>query len=378
MNICNDTNFWLYVLTKQAFLDYSNYKGNYITFFDGRKLKKKDIIIIYNKDRLNSGFMGIIQLKSDPELDKRKYKIFKDNNLNRDYVKIKFERKFILAIKPDKVLKYLKTDVSGYKNVQTFRTKFLTKENAVVQLDLYGERIVNKLLEEDDINLENKYSEKEDVDIDVEIDIDIDIDIDDNKNEETEESNTDIESDNETKINKKKASAKTLDFIKKLKKKNIIVDDNFEDNNDNDDISLITTSDDSGSNEDNLSDNKTNDDNNNNGFIPIMIVPCQNYDKKLLLKNKNYFVNHYKSCHKCDITNNNNIELGSIIDNAKIETIEIKNDKHGYFNPVLDAYLKLQNYDPIGCDEDGSFIRVIYINNDHDIYDKCLLIACKE
>ena len=80
----------------------------------------------------------------------------------------------------------------------------------------------------------------------------------------------------------------------------------------------------------------------------------------------------------CDITNNNNKELCSIIDDSRVEFIEIKDEKHGYFNPALEAYFNLRKYEPIGAKE-YPFVRVMYINNDHEIYNKCILIAwCTE
>lgn len=110
-----------------------------------------------------------------------------------------------------------------------------------------------------------------------------------------------------------------------------------------------------------------------NGFIPIIVVPCKEF--QIPAKGKeNYVVNHYKTCNKCDVTNNNNRELCSIIDNAHIEFLVIEDEKHGYFNPALEAYYCVQNYEPMGANE-LPFIRFMYADNGHELYDKCMLIV---
>ena len=104
-----------------------------------------------------------------------------------------------------------------------------------------------------------------------------------------------------------------------------------------------------------------------------MIIPCKEYN--LPKKNKEkYFKEHYKLCNRCNITNNNNKELCSIIDKAKIEIIEIVDEKDGYFDPPLDDYFLGEKHEPLDIPK-YPFIRVALINNGHEIYDKCMLIT---
>ncbi|MCJ7637355.1 MAG: hypothetical protein MUO21_07680, partial [Nitrososphaeraceae archaeon] len=111
-------------------------------------------------------------------------------------------------------------------------------------------------------------------------------------------------------------------------------------------------------------------------FIPIMVVPCQEF--KLPKKNRElYFINHYTSCNNCDITNNNNnYELTRInkCDIGNIEMFELDSSKHYYFNPAIDAYHGLNNYEPPESKK-RPFSRIIYINNGDDDYDGCFLIT---
>ena len=109
------------------------------------------------------------------------------------------------------------------------------------------------------------------------------------------------------------------------------------------------------------------------GRIPIIVVPCEEFNlpKK---KGEKYFVSHYKECKKCTTTNNNNKDIGSILDIAEIEIIKIISTKDGFFNPVLDDYYGLENHEPMDYNK-IPFIRVAFIDNNHDIYNKCLLIS---
>ena len=113
LKLTNKTKYWLYVLTKANYEEYKKYKGNYITFMNGEDMKQGDIIFIFNKERLNSGFVGIVQLKNKAVINKnsgfvgllklkedskdkndtmQSQKIFKDNNLNRDYAELSYKK----------------------------------------------------------------------------------------------------------------------------------------------------------------------------------------------------------------------------------------------------------------------------------------------
>lgn len=112
------------------------------------------------------------------------------------------------------------------------------------------------------------------------------------------------------------------------------------------------------------------------GLIPILVVPCKNFvfddgDKG------QYFVNHYNKCTKCVIINNNRTELGRMINACNLKFYEITLANDGYWDPVLNAYNFGAVYVPL--DEiEAPFVKIMYVNNKHNIYDKCFMIVWKD
>ena len=84
---------------------------------------------------------------------------------------------------------------------------------------------------------------------------------------------------------------------------------------------------------------------------------------------------YFKKCNKCDITNNNNRELCSIIDIATIEVVTITESEDIFFDSPLEDYFDNVKHEPIDGDKYDSFIRVAYIDNYHDIYNGCILVT---
>lgn len=311
LNITKNSRFWLYVLSKNYCTDITKNCDINVGFFENKDIDKEDVIMLYCKDGSRNGFLGILQLLEKPKLSNGTIKIFKDNNFNRFYSKLKYKKMFGDLIKPNEILNSLQTEVAGFKSVASFRSKFLKNLNTIIKIELYGKKIIDKLIEvsnsNDEISKQGNdseeiiYSEEESKS--------------DNVSDEEEESKCDSASNDE------------------------------KEESENDDT---------------------------NGLIPIMIEPCKNFEWSN--DRVKYFVEHYKNCKKCKVTNNNDRELCSIIDEAKIEVVEIDEEEHGYFNPVLENYYALKKCEPLGATE-YPFVRVSYINNDHDIYNKCLLVS---
>ena len=384
LKIGNDTRFWLYVITKSAYKDYIKSKSQYLTFFE-KKVNKGDIIIIFNKDRSCNGFGGIVQLETNPENNEiKQINIFKNNNLNRFYSKVSFKLLFTSLIRIESIVEHLKTEATGFKNIASFRSKFMKNDNTVIEMPLYGKRITDKLVqisEEENnklIQSENSNSasdEKNTIKLSKYVkniakkkNIQIVEESDNEPEEQIVKSNNDnensCENDNETLSESDDEDISDLEnknniFQKSPIKKNYHAND--DDDDDDDDENIENSEDTQDKNED------------SNGFIPLLIIPCDLFKFPQTNKDK-YFRDHYKNCNKCDITNNNNRELCSILDKATLQVIEIKDEKHGYFNPALDAYFNLKKYEPMDSKE-TPFIRVMNINNDHEFYNNCLLIA---
>ncbi|QKF94240.1 hypothetical protein QKU48_gp0782 [Fadolivirus algeromassiliense] len=365
--ISKDTTFWIYVMTKNTYTEYIKNKTEYISFFEN-KVSKGDIVIIFNKDRLSNGFASILQLETDLEDNDDTVNIFKNNNLNRVYGKVGYKIIFPELIKIETVLEYLKTDVPGFKNAMSFRSKFLKNENIIVELYLYGKKIVDRLLViSEDTN--KKLLTKQTVVMPI------------------QHKTVPIKAKN-NKVITKITTKKNIQVIEDDNENND--ENNDEDNDEDNDNDNENEIDEDGDNEvnskktpfqidddDDLNeDEDCNEEDNIGGYIPIMIIPCKDYNLPKVNRDK-YFKEHYKSCNNCDITNNNNRELCSILDKSKIQFIEITDEKHMYLNSALDAYLNLRNHKPLDAIE-FPFIRVMYLNNDDDIYDKCLLITWQD
>jgi len=120
------------------------------------------------------------------------------------------------------------------------------------------------------------------------------------------------------------------------------------------------------------------DDGDDEGIIPILVIPCKNFvwPKKKGDMEK-YFVDHYKTCRECDVTNNNTIELSSFIDKATVEIVDIEDEDEPYIEYPLEAYDNLKRHCPDDMNNsDGTpFIRVAKINQCHDVYRNCLLVT---
>ncbi len=126
------------------------------------------------------------------------------------------------------------------------------------------------------------------------------------------------------------------------------------------------------SNSDSESEPEPEDDDGTDGYIPILIVPCRGFSLPST-EMEEYFIAHYRSCNICDITNNNNTELSALFDKSNIEVLNVTESKHAYLNPALESYHDMEKIKPI-CAENGPFIRVVFINNKHLLYNKCLLV----
>ena len=104
-----------------------------------------------------------------------------------------------------------------------------------------------------------------------------------------------------------------------------------------------------------------------------MCIPCKNF--KLPNKNpKQYFINHYKKCDNCEVVNNNNRELSSIIDHANVEIFTSKSVNDEKFSGPLVDYLQIKKHTPLDY-KGNKFIRITRINNNHLCYDKCFIIS---
>jgi hypothetical protein len=353
-------NFWIYCVGKQIYDDFVNSNDMKIGFNDQINIKKDDTIILVLKDP-TGGFIGVLQIDSNITNNKSKFK---------HQVKLKSKKLFIDKVRIKDALDSMKLNISHLKNPAVFGSKYL-KMNSIVNIDEHGQTLANKLLEIgkqlpiaivppkpsfmdlmaialNNVNRRTIYNIKKKIE---------------------------FSSEDDYAINKESESQQKSDTFENARSREDIASDNSPKSSMSSDAVSGKSKSDKESYYSNTGSDSSSDDieDDPNGYIPIIIVPCKEF--KLPLKNREtYFVQHYKSCNNCDITNNNNRELCSVMDEAEIEFLEIVTEKHGYFDPALDHYFGGKKFEPMGSSK-YPFIRAMYINNAHDIYNKCIFIT---
>ncbi len=318
-------NYWMYVLNSHSITDFKNYSKPYFVIPNNENIKNEDIkagdiIIMIVQEAMCYKFIGFVQINSVPEKNK-KIKIFRDINLNFECVSLNFRLICNESRKLSLILKQLNIQEKEFKTGAEFTKKFAKKHFIMCSFPSRHGRLLVKLL----ISLNNT------------------------------DSNSDNESIPEDSPIKKIKTIKTK--TKKSIKKKPVSSSSSATKESNDESIEGTES-----------------DTIELGMIPVMMIPCPNFNIVDAKNNVQYFIDHYKSCNKCSYTNNNNIELGAVIDKSNFEYHEITESFHEYFNSALDCYSLGQKYEPINHAE-IPFVRLLYINNEHDFYDNCLLIC---
>jgi hypothetical protein len=115
-------------------------------------------------------------------------------------------------------------------------------------------------------------------------------------------------------------------------------------------------------------------------LIPIMIVPLKQFKNVYGIDNLDNFKEMCCSEY-VDVTNNNPNAVFTILDNYKnTQFIKINketndDDKKKYYDSALDHYLNCKKYE-LPDNNKKEFTRIIYIEDNDDIYNGCFLITC--
>jgi hypothetical protein len=138
--------------------------------------------------------------------------------------------------------------------------------------------------------------------------------------------------------------------------------------------SSIESSDESSSDESELS-----DDNTTlivKGHIPIIMMPCKLFtwhnDPNVMAK---MFKKHYKTCSKCEKTDNNNCQFTPFLESENLYFKELKNEEK--IDDILKYYFNLKNYvfKLLDDDKNSDHVLIYRINNRSHVYHRAILIV---
>ena len=127
-------NYWLYV-TNESILAKINSNNKFLEFSKKNNIKKNDIIFLYIKKHIASGFSHILQASDD----------IKINNVNKFAVDINVIKIITPLVNISKIINQITGDVSGHRNLSSFNAKYLKNINTVTEIQLKGELLQNIL-----------------------------------------------------------------------------------------------------------------------------------------------------------------------------------------------------------------------------------------
>ncbi len=148
---------WLYVMKKSLVDEYIGSKSKCITFSDvPTDIVKYDILILFQKDRKESGFAGFVQVNTDPkdvddvsdddDTKKINTKIFNDDRYNRSFCKLRYKNLFHQIVPPSELLTVFGDDIPhDLADHKKFASEYLSDDNCVVEFNDIGKAIVRKL-----------------------------------------------------------------------------------------------------------------------------------------------------------------------------------------------------------------------------------------
>lgn len=255
MNINKKTQFWIYPLSEKSNGELLKHKYLNIGFSECLPLVKGDIVIVFVKAKGVGGFSAILQLGKNPA--KTNVKVFKDANMNKYTSPVSEKNIFLKPIRISTIMSQIKADIPGYRTATSFAMKYMKQVHKVTKIEV-GQKIINALLSQDQVNIEEEKKKEAEA-----------------EKEEEELKNQDSEEEQKSEPKDQDSEEEQVDFYR--------VPEGL-------------------------------------GYIPIMIIPCE----KFCLPTKgrcDYIIDHYKECNRCSVTNNNNLELCAIIDDAYIEVM---------------------------------------------------------
>lgn len=351
IKIYNNTNFWFYVINDIQYRIIKENLNNGLLYFSSYKnfdLKKDDIVFVLVRSKYKSNFVwGVIQIDNDMKINKKNIQIFKDNNINKNYVEssffidfdtIKFNS-FTNIIEKfyskkhifDKMIRGECFFVKTYKNFGIELFKFCINE--VENSSLYTDDNTSEIIEYTESNIQTDNNSNFDI-------IDIDDRVDEDDEDGDDEDDEDGEDDNEENDDENEEDDEEDDDDKNE-------EDESEESEDTDEYD----SDDIEDNDEIFVSN-----------IPVLLVKCKRLKKSLKKEDGNktkYILRHVLNCDKCEIVNNNNTSIKNTIDNIDIDDIET--DYGGFnYDEAYDCYRMMKKKE---LKKNDYYLKITLIDN---------------
>ena len=326
----SSSRYWIYVLSLEMWNVYRRYGGMYISCYFDHEIKRHDVIFLYITNRKDSGFYGMVHVRRDLKENDKNINIFRDKNYNNFVIKCRTVSLFEHPIKLKSIMYDIRLDIVGYTNTKSFTSIHINANHRITNILYNGDKLLSALYRITSEHTVNKIRKDEDR-VDSEPPSDM-----------SESSNSSVlSSDSSSSIlSIDTGSSVSSDIYSESSIDTDDIDSNIESG------AIIS-----------------------NGRIPIMIVPC----KKFIWPKKNkreYFQKHYTTCNRCDVTNNNNMDISSLfLDNVKI-TITSEDT---YLEHTLNAYYECAPYTPHAYKKKA--LIIITCIKDDPTYDGCLLVT---
>lgn len=317
-SLAKKCNYWIYVLSCDQWKvihNRINKKKYHVSEYVKKNILENDIIIFYVKG-LGNGFMGYGHVKTNMEQNKKKIKIYADDNLNRHIAELSPNINISNPLKFSECAGKILQNTNTKLTISVIRGECTFKEiNSQMGLEIINcidehtntENTIDKKTSDDD-----KWDEIE-------------------ENEEAEEAN-DQDTDDQD------------------------IDDQEDDQEDDEVIE-----DEIGENEEDEEGKKEEKEETGIvGNIPIMMLTCEKL-KEMIHKTKKkqekieLIMKHYKYCHDCEVTNNNDRELNMTL--SEIKNSDINFVEKDYLE-ALESYFNLHKY-PEKVDK--MFVKIYYL-----------------
>jgi hypothetical protein len=371
--------FWIYTLNKDMYdlleeVYINDDTEHYLPLYQHYNMKQFDIVFFWVKKKNTMyGLIGMCQLYSGPKYN-QKLIINKDFNIQRYIAECDTVSLLKDKMNKDKFEQYM-TNNELYSSYASFSRKYIKKEGSLQEIPLtLGLNILEYFSQEEINNKKNKI-------------------------EEIHERNSVF-----SKIRSKPKSFNIFDNMSTPE----INSDDIEKDSDFISDSSDNFSDDSSDLSDNMSDSIGEDSDSQgereeekedpehiDGYIPIMIIPCNDYklpnDKFYIQKNNqeeideygntpvirkicDYFINHIYQCRKCEVTNNNRVELNILLKDCNVSYIQCK-ENSAEMQLIFDKYFTIKKCNLFGDTIEKTTMKLVFLYDKYSHYNNCLYIC---